>query len=188
MLNDFSLYTLYAYSQYFKSRKDSLFILVSEECNKNIGDTVFANGGINFTTTTENTHTSFYPKDASEWKSLSVDLTKYAGKRIFIQLITKNDGSNNLFIDNFSVINGEINTIHSLIKQKRLKFHPNPSSKQIFFENEENGAILSIYNLTGKIILEQKIENNTIDISNLKKGIYFLKIKNKALNGKLIVI
>ena len=51
-------------------------------------------------------------------------------------------------------------------------------------ENTMNKSTLQIFDLNGKLLINQTIENqlNTIDVSNLINGIYILRISN----GKFI--
>ncbi len=61
--------------------------------------------------------------------------------------------------------------------------YPNPASNLINISSE-NVEIIKIFNLTGKEVLNIKINNNQIDISHLDNGIYFCKIISK--NGKTL--
>ncbi|WP_194765915.1 zinc-dependent metalloprotease [Tamlana sp. I1] len=58
------------------------------------------------------------------------------------------------------------------------KIHPNPTSSKI---NIELDAVthVAVYNTVGEKVLE-KSNTNTIDVQNLKSGIYFLKISSQG--------
>ena len=66
-----------------------------------------------------------------------------------------------------------------------IKIYPNPTSDQLFIFSE-NTVIerFTIFSLTGKKILEALNENNSIDVSTLSKGIYFIELSSSE--GKSI--
>ena len=68
--------------------------------------------------------------------------------------------------------------------------YPNPSENQITFQLEKNQkGILYFYDVLGKNILTKEISenNNTLDIQNLSKGVYYYKFEsNKVFKGKII--
>jgi Secretion system C-terminal sorting domain len=72
------------------------------------------------------------------------------------------------------------NTISIKIgKEKSIQFYPNPTTGIITIESE---AILNvdilIYNTIGKLIKSTKTQNNTINISELPKGVYMVSMTN----------
>ena len=70
-----------------------------------------------------------------------------------------------------------------------LKIYPNPASGNITLETPETGT-LSVYNLNGILVLEQKItkQTTTIDVSKLSEGLYVLKVvgEKKVFVGKFM--
>lgn len=72
---------------------------------------------------------------------------------------------------------------------KTLKIYPNPTKGNTLFLNKTASFNVEIYNVIGKKILSINIVNtNKINISELKTGIYILKIKenNKVFTSKFI--
>lgn len=73
----------------------------------------------------------------------------------------------------------------------QINIFPNPASDFIQIQNELNIQI-ELYNLSGTQLLNIQTKNNeTIDVSNLASGIYFLKIKDmetQLINTKKIMI
>jgi uncharacterized protein (TIGR02145 family) len=59
-----------------------------------------------------------------------------------------------------------------------LIVYPIPSSEKIYLNNSNNFTIVTIYDSNGKQLLNKQYDNTSIDISNLKIGVYFMKIKN----------
>ncbi len=62
-----------------------------------------------------------------------------------------------------------------------IKVFPNPFRDIVFIEGKIlEGQTVSVADLTGRLVSKQKIENGTIDLSSLQKGIYLLKINNSV--------
>jgi len=77
------------------------------------------------------------------------------------------------------------------INQNLLKIYPNPAKNTIKISSELSllNKTVKIYSVSGKLIQTCKLNgNNEIEISNLPKGIYFLKINNnqQQIIGKFI--
>jgi alpha-tubulin suppressor-like RCC1 family protein len=72
------------------------------------------------------------------------------------------------------------NTISIKIgKEKSIQFYPNPTNGIITIESDAilNADIL-IYNTIGKLVKTTKAQNNTINISDLPKGVYMVSMTN----------
>ena len=71
-----------------------------------------------------------------------------------------------------------------------FKMYPNPTNGNKIYFNLTKDLNVNIYNVLGELISKEKVntENNSIDISNLSKGIYLLKIntENQFITKKLI--
>jgi len=173
----------HAYTQYFNSKKDSLFILVSTDCSLNSGNVVYRNGGAEMKTIESNYSGRFVPKTADEWADNTVDLSAYAGQTIFLKFIAKNDGSNNLYIDELNIQNS-INI--KKVVESTIKYYPNPTTGELFFENIEDGVLLSVIDITGKKVLQTQIKNRKINVSTLNNGIYFMRT-DSGINAKFII-
>ena len=75
---------------------------------------------------------------------------------------------------------------------ENFSFYPNPAKNIINFASTKNNiSKVQIFNVIGKKVLETKnIKNNSLNISTLNKGIYFLRvydIENKKATQKLII-
>ena len=69
---------------------------------------------------------------------------------------------------------GEKLSVESIGKRKDIKIYPNPSSDVIYFPTNINKKVI-IYDVNGEIVLN-KLVNNFLDVSNLSKGNYIIKI------------
>ena len=78
------------------------------------------------------------------------------------------------------------------IQDKDIGVYPNPATEFIAFDltNISETAIVELFDIQGKKVLEQKLsENKQISISNLPKGLYMYKLNSsgKLYTGKLAV-
>lgn len=73
-------------------------------------------------------------------------------------------------------VDSNVNTAISSISKNNLVVYPNPAQNTLYFKSqtqEEQFEIVSIFNTYGQEFPVQK-QNNTIDISELSSGVYFL--------------
>jgi cyclomaltodextrinase / maltogenic alpha-amylase / neopullulanase len=61
-----------------------------------------------------------------------------------------------------------------------IKLYPNPANNFLFIEGLTQHAVITISDLNGEMLINTGILNNQINISNLTKGIYFIKIVDKS--------
>lgn len=57
-----------------------------------------------------------------------------------------------------------------------VSIYPNPASNVLNFNNISGNAVISIYDLTGKQVLNQTNTNNQISVNSLTNGVYIIKI------------
>lgn len=94
---------------------------------------------------------------------------------------------------NFPIItNEEETTFNKTLSNKEVSineshFYPNPVLDYIHVKNIKNIITLSVYNLSGKVILKES-NTSSIAVSNLKEGMYLLKIttEDNVFSGKFI--
>ncbi len=84
------------------------------------------------------------------------------------------------------------------ITEQMLKegvIYPNPSSGQITIEmrTEKHELLMEVITINGKMMLQKKVFseggriNETLDLSNLPKGIYMIRMDNKPLSSGVIL-
>ena len=75
-------------------------------------------------------------------------------------------------------------TLASMIEDNALEnnitIYPNPSSDIIYIDGINSQTEIELFDLTGQLILQQNYING-INISDLNRGIYILKLNNKNL-------
>ena len=69
-------------------------------------------------------------------------------------------------------------SILSSTNSNPLLFYPNPANEKLYINNTNfTNACIMFFDLQGKLELSKKIVSNSIDISELKKGIHIIKIE-----------
>lgn len=80
-------------------------------------------------------------------------------------------------------------SINNFLKTNQSFVSPNPANNIITVSLKDNSAIekVSIYNINGSLLLE-KSNSNIVDISELKKGLYFVKIEaEKTIHTQKVI-
>jgi len=60
-----------------------------------------------------------------------------------------------------------------------IKLYPNPASSIINITSVSENATFKVYNLLGQTIINGKLSNGSIDVSNINAGNYVLEITDK---------
>lgn len=96
-----------------------------------------------------------------------------------------------LFAD-FSI--KEINPLLFLINyssdQNEILIYPNPANNELRLSKSalSNYRAINIYDKNGKLVLNEEIKSNTISISDLSIGLYFVQLKNSKTKTRPIKI
>lgn len=83
-----------------------------------------------------------------------------------------NPPSNSILFDNNQLSINDFNSSNFII-------YPNPIFNKINFSNQLFNTNYQIFTISGKIIKKGIIENKEIDLSEIKRGVYFIKILDK---------
>lgn len=78
----------------------------------------------------------------------------------------------------FTLNTDEISEEYSDISKSKVSIYPNPAKDMVYFKTFDHLIInrISVYDLTGKEIINKKNINNELNLLQLKDGIYLLKI------------
>jgi hypothetical protein len=119
---------------------------------------------------------SDFPTQGATWEELTVSYTAEETKNYKFRLI-KNWGNQGVSFDNFSVECTACATA-SISDQKAFEFlvYPNPSTNFLNVKTQENLSSLQVLDILGKSIITEREVKETLDISTLNKGVYFLKL------------
>lgn len=77
--------------------------------------------------------------------------------------------------------------LDTIILKNNFSINPNPVNEILYFQNVTNQAIdkIIIFDISGKIVLEQKINATQINVQNLSQGTYLLQIFSEGKSSKL---
>lgn len=76
-----------------------------------------------------------------------------------------------------------------IVKQDKISVYPNPTADYITLQvsSKEKPREVSVYDLSGKLVMKQEISNDRVDLSSLIKGVYLLTFKNSDLKPVKII-
>jgi hypothetical protein len=121
------------------------------------------------------------------WGTRTIDITAYSGQTIHIGFRNNNYGQVVICIDNIEVIEQSgTNNVDEAILDNPINIYPNPT-KDILNINGDY-LRLEIYDGLGKLALSST-KKGKINVSDLTKGIYSLKIQTRdhLISKKLII-
>ena len=155
---------------------DTLIILVSSDCGLN-WEKIWEKAGANLVTTSPIFNgTEWFPTNNNDWDSENINLNNYANKdAIMIKFRNVNQYENNLFLDNVNITsNGSLSFDEA--QKNMVLVYPNPADKQIDVNYK---GLKQIYNMLGERVIHTY--DDKIDISNLSKGVYVIKIEDISI-------
>ncbi len=91
------------------------------------------------------------------------------------------------FNNKFIIKSGEFLSTKEIVVDK-WKVYPNPAKDEIFVEGEAVSLKYKIYDLSGRIVDENLLNNSRINVSNLSNGIYVVELTNDEFIQKIKII
>ena len=115
---------------------------------------------------------------ATEWTYVEYDLSAYQGQQIYVGINCVSNDAFIFMVDDIEIYNPvgvDNNTI------KTVAVYPNPASEFVTITNAENQTLV-ITDMLGKVVARINVSSSleTIDISNLNQGTYFMNINGKV--------
>lgn len=137
-----------------------------------------------------------YDGEQNDWVKEEIDLSDYLGQQITyrFQLVSDNyvteDG---FYVDDINVEVFPLSTANTIDNSiNSITVYPNPSSGIVHINtlNNVDALSLSVYSLEGKLIKKQVLnkQQNTIDISTLESGMYFINLKSDKATKTIKII
>lgn len=97
------------------------------------------------------------------------------------------NGSAQVYVRNLN----DITLSNTEFEISTFSIYPNPTNTGLVTINSKNNAAITVtgFDILGKQVLNTNVVNNTLDVSNLKAGMYILKISqdNTSVTKKLII-
>jgi hypothetical protein len=107
---------------------------------------------------------------------------------VYVRSLSSVDGATEVFYDNFSLVAEPLSVAD--FSASNVKIYPNPANDYINIEsNVTQISKVVLYDILGKKVLSQnELTNNRLDISSLTKGVYFMKINanGNSITKKII--
>ena len=184
-----------AYARINGTLVDELKVDVSTDCGATFPNTVYQKSDVSLATAPDHSG-SFAPSAADEWRNELVDLTPFVGQTIVIRFVGVNGWGNNLYIDNVNLLN--FVGVQPSVGDLDIQVYPNPSTG--LFEMQISSlpigdASMTVHDLTGRQVWAKDIVGSgssfqsRIDLSNLSKGVYYLRVDAEGMRAvqKLVV-
>lgn len=79
--------------------------------------------------------------------------------------------------------------VNEIVTEKVVSIYPNPTAGYINFNISSATRLedVSIYDMSGKLVSQNKIVNNRLDLSFLLQGVYILKFNNSDVKPVKII-
>ncbi len=158
------------------------FDLVTLEISNNNGTTWVPQCGKYTVIGTSNTllNKPIYTGIKNEWIEEKINLSEYIGQNILIRFRLKSDDFGTA--DGFYFDDLKVTTINAVPLSNKnfssniLKISPNPVSTTLTLNSISEIENYKIYNISGQLLLNEKMILDKIDVSFLSNGIYFLEV------------
>ncbi len=148
--------------------------------NKPIANFNYSGSGtINFNSTSTNGLTYSWQFGDGNTSTLQNPSNTYAANGNYtVQLIaySKDSCFTDTITQNVSIIAAGLTDLEN---DSEIRIYPNPATDFIEIKSKSNYSSIIIIDVNGKLVKEINNSNSKIDVSNLTKGVYFLKITNK---------
>ena len=169
-------YSLWTDPNLSENWSDTLIILVSSDCGLT-WEKIWEKAGNDLVTTNPIFNGfEWFPSSNNDWDSENINLNNYLNMDgIMIKFRNVNQYENNLFLDNINISSNGSSSVNEAEMNTALVY-PNPADKQIVINHE---GLKQIYNIIGEKVIHTY--ENKIDISNLSKGVYVIKLEDISI-------
>jgi len=163
--------------------------ILNTEITDEVG--INTNGGSDASVDGFTTITTDYNTDSSVFTNTSLTFTATnTFVVVYVRSLSSVDDATEVFYDNFSLVQDATASVDDVFASN-LKIYPNPANDYIsILSNNVKISSVELYNILGsKIVSAKTLTNDRLNISNVSKGIYLLKINAEgASTTKKIVI
>lgn len=112
----------------------------------------------------------------AEWTERSVNMSDsgYVSQNVYLAFVNHTNRGFKLYIDDIQVeINNPLSTPQMTLSP--VQIYPNPASEILNFVAENAVSTIQIVDVSGKIVLSSNAQSNSIDVSMLNAGIYYIR-------------
>lgn len=95
---------------------------------------------------------------------------------IYIRSLNSIDGNTEVFYDNFSIVAATASVDDFSIEN--ISIYPNPTTDILKIESKNgiNISTVQVFDTLGKQVMNTELRNNTLNVSELSKGLYLVKM------------
>ncbi|PCJ66293.1 MAG: hypothetical protein COA58_05830 [Bacteroidetes bacterium] len=185
-----SIHYKYAYARRVSTASEILLVLISENCGETWRTLKAYNGD---KLTTGPTSPGWTPSSVSDWARNEIDVTPYNDNtNLFIRFDVISQSGNSVFLDDINIGDFAL-SVPSYENDFELSIIPNPAQNfvQVKMAKNVNDAIVSIVDITGRLLLQQNLDpsNQSINTTDLTNGVYTVVVTSQdgEWSKKLII-
>ena len=171
---------------------DTLAVLYSTDCGTTWNQ-VYKKGGATLATApTYTTTATAWSPSSTQWRTDNVNLSALAGQASVMFAFENISGwAEWVYLDNINITTSSTTGISNNNTLSAVFVYPNPAHNNISVSTTENTTSISVIDVVGQtVVAEQKVNGSqqvqSIDITNLADGIYFMKINSTDSQSKII--
>ncbi len=181
-----------AYAQYAAGDNDKLDVLVSTNCGSTWTN-VFTQSGSAMMTAPPVT-SAFIPS-ATQWKSVLVNMSAYAGNaNVLVKFVATSAYGNNLYIDNINLTQSNPTSVKANAgNEVSFEVYPNPTKGEANLNinaTVAGKANVVVVNTLGQVVFSKQVDLNVgantiqLDATQFANGLYNVMVESK--NGSMV--
>lgn len=130
---------------------------------------------------------SSYTTEHTTWLDVSIPLPNKSANYL-IAFEGTSRWSRGIDVDNVSIVNSGVLALNDITKKTGAKIYPNPVKDVLNINSNKKINSIEIFSLTGQLI--RTLDNNLkqINVSDLKKGIYLLRVKSEGKDESFKIV
>lgn len=169
----------WAYAKSVSLYSDEMIVQLSTDCGATWNQIYYRS---NASLVTGPTQTTPFIPDATQWKQATINLNAYSSDTyVLIKIMNVTDGGNFLYIDDINIGDQSL-SVEEIDNNLDFQVFPNPSNGTftISFSNmEDKKPVFEIYSLDGKLVKSINSNYKDVNVLNLQKGTYLVKMKDE---------
>ena len=139
---------------------------------------------ISTTNTDTGSFTTLFTKisEEAEWQRRTVDLSAYAGRRVYLAFQLISDDQNMLLVDNIKILGNatiagdEPDPEGLATADNDVRIYPNPATDNIRINANSQITLVELIDMTGRVVMTQDGNVKSLNISALSEGIYTMRV------------
>ena len=131
---------------------------------------------------------SSYTTENAAWLDVSIPLPNKSANYMIAFEGTSN-WARGINVDDVSVVDASVLGVNDVVKNSNgIKVYPNPARDFVNIASDKKISSIEIFSLTGQLIKTVEKDSKQVDISELKRGIYLLRLKSEGSDQSFKII